>query len=248
MIKKFLNIFLNYIGYKISKNKIYSFDHIYISFFTENPSIIDVGANQGESVDRFLRIFQNPKIHCFEPALDSFNVLKKKYNSKKNIYLNNLGLSSKKEKKVINIFQRSCNSSFNEPIKDSFWEQKKKIIFKSDSLIKNKQVVSMITMDAYIKNKNIKSIDLLKIDTQGFESYVLKGCVNSFKNNIIKFVEIEFIMGNQYTNRLNIIDLEQHLIKNNFRLYGINQSGDLLNKPDMCFDLLYANTKFININ
>lgn len=106
----------------------------------------------------------------------------------------------------------------------------------------------MITMDAYIKNKNIKSIDLLKIDTQGFESYVLKGCVNSFKNNIIKFVEIEFIMGNQYTNRLNIIDLEQHLIKNNFRLYGINQSGDLLNKPDMCFDLLYANTKFININ
>jgi hypothetical protein len=125
MIKKFLNIFLNYIGYRISKNKIYSFDHIYISFFTENPSIIDVGANQGESVDRFLRIFQNPKIHCFEPALDSFNVLKKKYNSKKNIYLNNLGLSSKKEKKVINIFQRSCNSSFNEPIKDSFWEQKK---------------------------------------------------------------------------------------------------------------------------
>ena len=69
--------FLNYIGYRIIKNKIYSFNHIYISFFTKNSSIVNVGANQGESVDNFLRIFQNPKFHCFESALDSFNVLKK---------------------------------------------------------------------------------------------------------------------------------------------------------------------------
>lgn len=55
-------------------------------------------------------------------------------------------------------------------------------------------------------------------------------------------------MGNQYTNRLNIIDLEKILIKNNFRLYRINQSGDLLSKPYMSFDLLYANSKFIKVN
>lgn len=29
MFKNFINIFLNYFGYKISKSKIYSFDHIY---------------------------------------------------------------------------------------------------------------------------------------------------------------------------------------------------------------------------
>jgi FkbM family methyltransferase len=243
MLKKYINFFLNYIGYKISKNKIYSFDHIY-SYFLKNPLIIDVGSNEGQSIDRFLKIFRKLKIHCFEPETESFKILKKNF-SKKNIFLNNLGLGSKREKKIINIFQKSSNSSFNKPIKDSFWETKKKKLFKSDKLIKNRKIVFMTTLDEYIYKKNIKFVDLLKIDTQGYESYVLKGCKNSLKKNIIKFIEIEFIMGNQYTNRLNIIDLEKFLIKNNFRLYGLNNSGDLLNKPDMCLDLLYVNNNFM---
>jgi len=245
MFKKFINIFLNYFGYKISKNKIYSFDHIY-SYFLKNPLIIDVGAHEGQSVTRVLRIFPKAKIHWFEPVLESYNILKKNFNKNKNIFFNNSGLSYKKEKKQINVFQGSLNSSFNKPIKDSFWEKKKKTLFKTDNLIKNRQIVFMTTIDDYIDKKNIKSVDLLKIDTQGYESYVLKGCANTFKKNIVKFVEIELIMGNQYINRLNIIDLEKYLIKNNFRLYGVNQYGDLLNKPDMSFDLLYINTMFIN--
>ena len=243
MLKKHINFFLNYIGYKISKNKIYSFDHIY-SYFLKNPLIIDVGSNEGQSIDRFSKIFRKLKIHCFEPETESYNTLKKNF-SKKNIFLNNLGLGSKKEKKILNLFQKSSNSSFNKPIKDSFWEIKKKKLFKSDKLIKNRKIVFMTTLDEYIYKKNIQFVDLLKIDTQGYESYVLKGCKNSLKKNIIKFIEIEFIMGNQYTNRLNIIDLEKFLIKNNFRLYGLNDSGDLLNKPDMCLDLLYVNNNFM---
>lgn len=243
MLKKYINFFLNYIGYKISKNKKYSFDHIY-SYFLKNPLIIDVGSNEGQSIYRFSKIFRKLKIHCFEPETESYDILKKNF-SKKNIFLNNLGLGSKKEKKIINLFQKSSNSSFNKPIKDSFWETKKKKLFKSDKLIKNRKIVFMTTLDEYIYKKNIQFVDLLKIDTQGYESYVLKGCKNSLKKNIIKFIEIEFIMGNQYTNRLNIIDLEKFLIKNNFRLYGLNNSGDLLNKPDMCLDLLYVNNNFM---
>ena len=160
--------------------------------------------------------------------------------------MNNCGLSFKKSTKIINVFETTSNSSFNKPIKNSFWEKKKKI--KSENLIKNREEVYLTTIDNYINKKNIKYIDLLKIDTQGFESYILKGCANALKKNIIKLIEIEFIMGNQYTNRINIIDLEKHLIKNNFRLYGINQSGDLLNKPDMNLDLLYVNNKFIKVD
>ena len=55
-------------------------------------------------------------------------------------------------------------------------------------------------------------------------------------------------MGNQYENRLNIIDYEIYLIKNNFRLYGLNQKGDLLTKSDISLDLLYANSNYISVN
>lgn len=88
---------------------------------------------------------------------------------------------------------------------------------------------------------------MLKIDTQGYEEKIFKGCKNIFKKNIVKFIEVEYIMGNQYITRLNIIDLEKYLIKNGFRLFGINQKGDLLEKPDMCLDLLYANTNFVKV-
>ena len=96
-------------------------------------------------------------------------------------------------------------------------------------------------MDEYFKINNLKFIDLLKIDTQGYEDKVLNGSQETLKSNNINFIQIEFIMGNQYENRLNIIDYENYLIKNNFRLYGINQRGDLLTKSDISLDLLYAN-------
>lgn len=76
MLKKYINFFLNYIGYKISKNKIYSFDHIY-SYFLKNPLIIDVGSNEGQSIDSISKIFRKLKIHCFEPETESFKILKK---------------------------------------------------------------------------------------------------------------------------------------------------------------------------
>ena len=49
------------------------------------------------------------------------------------------------------------------------------------------------------------------------------------------------------TKKIAIFDYENHLIKNNFRLYGINQKGDLLTKSDISLDLLYANSNNIPV-
>lgn len=115
-------------------------------------------------------------------------------------------------------------------------------------MIQEELEVKVIKLDDYFKINNLKFIDLLKIDTQGYEDKVLNGSREILSSNKISFIQIEFIMGNQYENRLNIIDYENYLIKNNFRLYGINQKGDLLTKSDMCLDLLYANLNYISVN
>ena len=44
-------------------------------------------------------------------------------------------------------------------------------------------------MDYYITNKNQKKIDLLKIDTEGFELNVIKGLKKT--HNIIKYIYFE---------------------------------------------------------
>jgi FkbM family methyltransferase len=247
MLKKSINYLLKKIGYEINKvKKDYSFDHIYLKFLRKNNIIIDVGANEGQSVKRFLSIFPNSKIHSFEPTKQAFNILKKNFIGK-NIYINNFALGCRCEKKFINVYRRSVNSSFNSPIKDSYWERKKKIQYNSNTLISKKEEAKVITLDSYLKKRKIKFVDLLKIDTQGFEENVLKGAKNSLKSNIIKFIEIEFIVGNQYLNRIDIINLEKYLVKSSFRLLGISRSGDVIKKPDLSFDLLYGNINFINV-
>jgi hypothetical protein len=58
--------------------------------------------------------------------------------------------------------------------------------------------VDVTTLDAFIIEYNIEHVDLLKIDTEGFEYSVMSGCLESIKNNKIKAIHFEF-------NSMNII-------------------------------------------
>ena len=247
-MKKITNYFLNKFGYKISKIRTYNFNPIFKKFEKKNNNIIiDVGTNRGQSIENFLKIYTNYEIHCFEPLNDLYKDLTKKYGHNKNIYLNNCALGEKNQESKFFKYHNHANSSFNKPIDGSDWEKKKKKMLNKEKLIEEEFEVKILKLDEYFKTNQLKFIDLLKIDTQGYEDKVLNGSNEILKNNKIKFIMVEFIMGNQYENRLNIIDYENHLIKNNFRLYGIDQKGDLLTKSDISLDLLYANTNYISV-
>ena len=247
-MKKITNFFLNKIGYKISKVRTYNFNHIFKKFEKKhNNVIIDVGANRGQSIENFLKIYTNYEIHCFEPLNNLYKELKKKYSHDKNIYLNNHALGEENKESKFFRYHNDVNSSFNRPAYGSNWEEKKKIFLNKEKLIEEELKVKVLKLDEYFKINNLKFIDLLKIDTQGYEDKVLSGSSEILKSNKINLIQLEFIMGNQYENRLNIIDYENHLIKNNFRLYGISQKGDLLTKSDISLDLLYVNANYISV-
>ena len=59
----------------------------------------------------------------------------------------------------------------------------------------NKVDVPVITLDSYflkVENQGVKEIDLIKIDTEGFEYEVLKGSAQTILNKSPKFIQIEF--------------------------------------------------------
>ena len=247
-MKKITNYLLNKIGYNISKIRPYNFNHIFKKFEKkDNNVIVDVGANRGQSIENFLSIYKNYEIHCFEPLNNLYEELTKKYGQNKNIHLNNYALGEENKDGKFFKYHNDVNSSFNRPINDSKWEKKKKKILNKEKLIEQELKVKILKLDEYFKINNLKFINLLKIDTQGYEDKVLSGSNEILTSNKINFIQVEFIMGNQYENRLNIIDYENYLIKNNFRLYGINQRGDLLTKSDISLDLLYANSNYVAV-
>ena len=81
IIKKLIKNLFSHLGLEIKKkNKeitFLSFDEIYKKKIKKNPIIFDIGANQGQSIDRFKMIFEKPTIHAFEPIKFEFENLKK---------------------------------------------------------------------------------------------------------------------------------------------------------------------------
>ena len=51
------------------------------SFVLERPSVIDVGANRGQSIESFIRVMKEPQITAFEPNLELASYLAKRYES-----------------------------------------------------------------------------------------------------------------------------------------------------------------------
>jgi hypothetical protein len=50
-----------------------------------------------------------------------------------------------------------------------------------DGAIRDTEVVDLITLDSYVKNKEIKKIDFIKIDVDGGEYEIIMGAINTLK-------------------------------------------------------------------
>src|SRR5206468_6751879 len=74
------------------------------------PVIFDVGANVGQSIDLFGRLFPESSIYAFEPAADCFALLKGKYTNEK-VRLSQLALSSSDGSREFFYYQRSVLNS-----------------------------------------------------------------------------------------------------------------------------------------
>ena len=257
-MKNKINNILNIFGISIEKidpelkNRL-SFDDIYKNIFKiyDKPIIFDIGANQGQSIDRFSRLFNNPIIHAFEPIKFEYEHLIRKYKKNKNIILNNFAVGDKEETNTIYVAKKTGNSSFYKINHNSKWLKKRSEQFNTspENYAKNKQKVKVTTIDKYCRINNIQNIDLLKIDTQGYENKILSGSKKILKKNIISIIETEIIFDNTYQKYLTFSDIEKFLLPNNFRFCGLNTiNNNLFEGLLFSADLMYVNKKKLNLN
>ncbi len=239
-MKKYLNNLLGKMGYKVTKRKNFlklfrTLDETIISLINkQNPIIFDVGAHNGETIQRFNKVFKSPIFHCFEPQKDCFENLKK-FDSK-NVFLNNFALGEKKEIKEINILNESASSSlYNLDENSTFLNNLKKV---------DTQKISISTIDDYVMENSIKTIDLLKIDVQGYEDQVLKGALKSLEKFFL--IEVEIIFVDYYEKKKSFYDIEKTFLNNNFELYSISTPQFTKNYRVKWLDALYVNTNLLS--
>ena len=236
IIYNFIKKIFALINIDIKFKKNLSFDEIYKKYIKKNPVIIDIGANEGQSIKRFNLIFNNCVIHSFEPITKCFDQMVKNFPDKKFIK-NNYALSDKNTNKEFFINKNSYTSSFNR-INKNYDDNNEK------DKIKNSIKVKTLTLDTYINFNKIKKIDILKIDTQGHELNVLKGSKKSLKKNMINFIEVEIILCDYYINKIKLYEIDHIMNKNNYELVDLQGFNYSKNNQIKWFDMLYINKKF----
>lgn len=222
---------------KKNKTKI-SFDELYSKYYNKKNDklvIFDVGANTGQSIKRFNNKFNLKEIHCFEPNLAAFEKLKS--NKNKFFFLNNFALGEKAEIKTFNNYPKTSSSSFYRINKKSSIYEINKKFYSTD--------VKIITLDKYFDDLKIDKINILKIDTQGFEVNVLKGAINILKEKRIDFIETEINLGFQYEIRTSFKEIENQLC-DNYVLLSIDEAGDIVSNSDYQTNVVYVNKDIIS--
>ena len=212
----------------------------------DTPIIFDVGANIGQSVEFYRKLYPNCIIHCFEPDIDSFKILSENCKNLKNIYLNNCGIGS--ENTTLEFYKHDeINSEINGFIKMNV-NSNDSISLNSENSTEYKNKINhisrakIIKLSDYIKENHIKQIDLLKLDTQGYEEECLKGIDDQFSK--IKVILTEIMFYDLYEKSVSFYDLEQYLIPNNFKLYDISH----ISKNPMNGRLDWVDAIYKNIN
>lgn len=167
--------------------------------FSDKPFVLcQIGANDGISADPVYDIIKenkNIESHLVEPQKDAFNLLTKNYNDlKERVFFYNYALTNKNEK--IKLYKNTAINGTDGHssllIRDTDIVNNIVVAKYSEN---NYETVQGITVDI-LQNKIKKNIDLLVIDTEGYDVEIVKMFINNKIFPKIIFFERPGISGN----------------------------------------------------
>jgi len=190
--------------------------------------LFDVGANRGQSLGLFRENFPTGTIHAFEPSPSVFEELKQCAAGETNVRLNNIALGSSRERRILNENPQDSVSSLLPADSDFSWRRE----------IRSRTEVEVSSVDDYCESAGIKSIDVLKSDTQGFDLEVLKGATRLLNGHKIHLVYVEMNFLNIYVGMASFEDIFLFLKKFGFEtvsFYNMCYQGGRLGWLDGLF-------------
>ena len=205
--------FLNLLD-SINKRKIVNF---FKSEKIEINSLFDVGAHHGETVNLFNKNFKINKIFCFEVSLINYENLKKNLEKNNNVSIFNYGLGNKEGENTFSQLEESSSSTLVEINKNSkYFISKKKILnfFIRKDLEILSSVVKIRQLKNFMRENSVNSIDILKIDTEGYEFNVIKGAEEKIKN--IKYIYFEHHFDDMLKKKYTLTKIHNYLEENGF--------------------------------
>lgn len=167
-------------------------------------TVFDLGANRGDTVDKYKNLFAGADIYAFEPYPASFNILNAKHGSDPHIKCLPLAVSDSDGESTLHI---NSNVDTNSILPSA------KAGLSSDAQVNNvsKITVKAITIDSFCKTNKLDKLDILKMDIQGGELAALKGAEGLLRSKSIKLIYLETYFVTQYMDQPLFYDIAQYL-------------------------------------
>ena len=207
----------------------------------EIETLIDIGANVGETILEFNRNFKIKKIYSIEPNFEAYNEIRKQKN--KNVEVFNFAASDIEEQDKLKIGYLSSMSTINEINNDSIYTKVKSFIIwiltRKFAIYKNETIIEKKRLDKFIDKQNIDVVDILKIDTEGHEFNVIKGLGDHITK--VKLILFEYHDDDSIVKNYSIDDIDNHFASNNFI-----QKSKIKMKFRNIYEYIFINKKYLS--
>ena len=236
---KIFHFFLNISEYFYKKKMIRNLKK---NLPNEIKFFFDIGAHHGETTVEMLKNFSIKNSYLFEPVIGNFKILKKQLYKKKikhNIELFNFALGDENKDTSINEVFESSSSTLNSiNTNTEYYKRKKKILNLFSKKIEIKQNnIKIKSFLEFILQNDIKKIDFIKIDTEGYEFKILKNIENFLQN--IGVIQFEHHYDLMIVKNYKFKQINNLLIQNNFQ-----QKYKARMKFRKSFEYIYTNKNF----
>lgn len=145
---------------------------------------LDVGANIGWFTTLFAKLCgTNGEVHAFEPVPKTFADLQRNValnETPSNVFLNNFGLGDVEKETEIYLFPDLPNGHSSLAAKPNQKSETVPILIK--------------TLDSYLKERNIRQVDFIKVDVEGAEQMFLRGGTSIFQQKLPPIIFMEMAL------------------------------------------------------
>lgn len=151
------------------------------------PSVIfDVGANIGQTLKAFRSLYPKANIHSFEPVAETFGFLQKNASRLpgRNLLVH-AALGGAEGKVEARLFDGPAGINSLKPEAMNPAQRARR------------EAITVHTLDEYCVRTDIRRIDLLKIDTEGYEEEVIRGGRGMLSEGRVSFILVEAGFANE---------------------------------------------------
>lgn len=240
--KRGLKHFLELGGYQITNKTQFGTDILIdlktILKINRKLTLFDIGANHGQASLELVKAFPKSEIYSFEPDPDTYTGLVQVTKSYQEIKTFNIGFGHQKGRVQMNINKGSGGNSIlsvSDKISDSAFGDWTESI--------GQREVEITTLDSFCIEQNINQLDLVKLDTQGYELKILEGANGTIIPSNTKAIFIEVLFAELYTNQAYFHNIYKVLTDRGFKLAGLYNKFHKIETPHY---LLWCDALFVS--